>query len=406
MRLLTVTPYFESHRGGVEIVAGRIARELQERGVEVRWLASETSSPPEAGSSGLSLATFEAANDSERKLGIPFPVPTPDALRAIMAEVRRCDVVLVHDVLYMTSLISYIASRFFGKPIIVVQHIGRIKYRNVIVRISMMLANAVIARQVLRSVDRVVFISETTAEYFGKVNYVHRPLLLFNGVDTKVFNISTSESGSFKRKFGLAADRSSALFVGRFIERKGIDYFRDLATLYPHIDWLFAGWGPIDPETWNRANVKVFRNLSGAALADLYRACEVFVLPSTGEGFPLVIQEALACGLPVICGSETALADPAATPYLRGVDLNGPRDDVAARLGGVIEEVLASGDSAAERQARFRFACDTYSWDVVGERYLKLLQEVAPAVSENDRSGRVKDPTPRGARGLARPVTP
>ena len=120
----------------------------------------------------------------------------------------------------------------------------------------MMLANAVLARQVLRSVDRVVFISETTSEYFGKVNYVHRPLLLFNGVDTKVFNISTSELGSFKRKFGLAADRSSALFVGRFIERKGVDYFRDLATLYPHIDWLFAGWGPIDPETWNRANVK------------------------------------------------------------------------------------------------------------------------------------------------------
>ena len=44
-----------------------------------------------------------------------------------MAEVRRCDVVLVHDVLYMTSLISYIASCFFGKPIIVVQHIGRIR---------------------------------------------------------------------------------------------------------------------------------------------------------------------------------------------------------------------------------------------------------------------------------------
>ena len=81
MRLLTVTPYFESHRGGVEIVAGLIARELQERGVEVRWLASETSSLPEAGSSGLSRATFEAANDFGTQTGNSIPGPTPDALR-------------------------------------------------------------------------------------------------------------------------------------------------------------------------------------------------------------------------------------------------------------------------------------------------------------------------------------
>src|SRR4030095_3892050 len=34
-------------------------------------------------------------------------------------------------------------------------------------------------------------------------------------------------------------------------------------------------------------------------MADVYRACDAFVLPSEGEGFPLSVQEARASGLPV-----------------------------------------------------------------------------------------------------------
>ena len=36
--------------------------------------------------------------------------------------------------------------------------------------------------------------------------------------------------------------------------------------------FAFAGWGVIDPAGWELANVRVFSDLAGAALADLYRA--------------------------------------------------------------------------------------------------------------------------------------
>jgi glycosyltransferase involved in cell wall biosynthesis len=44
-------------------------------------------------------------------------------------------------------------------------------------------------------------------------------------------------------------------------------------------------------------------------LADHYRLCDVFAMPSTGEGFGIVFLEAMACGKPVIGGTRDAAAD-------------------------------------------------------------------------------------------------
>ena len=47
MKLLTVTHYFESHRGGIEIVAGQLAREFARSGMEVTWLATDATAAPD-----------------------------------------------------------------------------------------------------------------------------------------------------------------------------------------------------------------------------------------------------------------------------------------------------------------------------------------------------------------------
>ena len=47
MKLLMATHFFESHRGGIEIVAGRLAREFARTGIEVTWLATDASPPPD-----------------------------------------------------------------------------------------------------------------------------------------------------------------------------------------------------------------------------------------------------------------------------------------------------------------------------------------------------------------------
>ena len=49
--------------------------------------------------------------------------------------------------------------------------------------------------------------------------------------------------------------------------------------------------------------------LHGQELLDYYRLADVFVMPSTGEGFGIVFLEASATGLPVIAGNRDGSVD-------------------------------------------------------------------------------------------------
>ena len=366
MKLLTVSPFFESHRGGVEIVAGRLARELVGHGLDVTWLAGDASPPPEA---MMRCVPLSASNLLERRVGVPYPLLSPSAVMRLVRAVRQADAVLVHDSLYLTSLVAAAAARLSGKPLVVVQHIGEVLYRSPVLRGMMKLANALLARPLLRSADQVVFISEITARHFEGLRFRRPPLLVFNGVDTEVFQ----PGASARFALGLPMDGPVALFVGRFVEKKGLHLMERLARARPDVCWAFAGWGALDPSRWSLPNVTVFDGLSGASLAELYRASDVLVLPSTGEGFPLVIQEALACGLPVVCGAQTATADPVAAPLLSGVALAGPEAEVTARLSAAVDTALADRANSA---ARVAFVRGRYAWSSVGERYARLLESL------------------------------
>lgn len=373
-RLLMVSTFYDSHLGGLEIVAARVADELAARGFQVRWLATHCTAPPEGGR--VVVAPIPGSNWIERRFGVPMPLIGPTGIARLAREVRAADAVLVHDSLYATSIAAALVAKVFAKPLVVVQHIGPVPYRSALLRAAVTLGNRMVTRPMLAAAVQVVFISDTIRAFFADARFATPPQTIFNGVDAEVFK--PAPLAAARARLGLAGAGTMALFVGRFVEKKGMHLLHRAAAARPDVTWLFAGGGPIDPAAWGLSNVRVFSGRSGAALAELYQASDVFVLPSRGEGFPLVIQEALASGLPVVCGAESAQADPAATRLLDAVALGEDEGENLDRFQAAVRIALTR---KAEARARAEFAHGRYSWSAAADRYAELFRALLGAAT-------------------------
>ena len=359
MRILTVSHFFASHGGGIERVAGQMAARFAALGHDAPWAASDRDPPPATSVEAVPLACRDPL---ERLCGLPMPIPGPRALRGLARAVAAADAVVIHDALYLTSIAALVLARRRGKPVVLVQHIAAIPFASRLLRGVMALANRIVTRPMLRAASHVVFISATVRdELLGRPAW-RDSTLAFNGVDSTLFHPGPAPVNP----------RRTVLFVGRFVAKKGLAVLRALAERCPGTDFLLAGQGPIRPADWGLANVRELGPQTPAALAAHYRAADLLLLPSVGEGFPLVIQEAMACGLPVICGAPADRADPQASRWLHGVaiDLGDPQA-TAIRCG---EALTLPPLTSADRADMAAYAAEAYDWDRQAAVVLGLLE--------------------------------
>jgi glycosyltransferase involved in cell wall biosynthesis len=320
--ILVVTHYFAAHGGGIERVAGRLVDEMV-RGPDFwfSWAASDVDARPDK---PVYVALYMwTLNLFERAMGIPWPLWGPRSLNKLRQAVKTADLVWLHDTLYPGNILAFLWARRFRKPVVITQHIGPIPYRHPVLRWVMKVADTFVTRPMLRAASQAIFISDSVAEdYYRHVRFKRPVKIIPNGVDTRLFHMPlVHKRRYFRQQFALRSDQPVLLFCGRFVERKGLAVIRHLAGLLPNFRFWLAGRGRIDPTTWLLPNVHVLRGRSAETLAELYQAADLLILPSYGEGFPLVVQEAMACGLPVMCSPKTAAGSFLAKPLLYLADV-------------------------------------------------------------------------------------
>jgi glycosyltransferase involved in cell wall biosynthesis len=376
LRVALVTHYYPAHLGGVERIAGQLAERLAAAGIaQIEWHASDCDAAP-ASLPALRPVPARSANFSERLLGFPYPLWSAGALRRLARACSEADVVHLHDCLYLGNLVAFRAARRARRPVLVTQHIGQVPYRNPLLAAAQRTANRLLGRWVLSSADRVVFESESVRRYFSRfVRFRHPAALIENGVDTERFRpLPAAERRMLRSALGVPAQGPLLLFLGRFVEKKGLPVLRELTRRLPNAHWIFAGWGPLDPAAWRRANATVL--YQPADIVALYQAADLLVLPSVGEGFPLSVQEAMACGTPALVGKETADGCPQAGDVLLA-EATGDRA-AADRWSARLRELLASPQRLEAMRPRVaQFARGHWSWERCAARYGELLRACA-----------------------------
>ena len=369
LRLVVVTHYFPSHGGGVELVAQQLCDGFNHEGIRVEWISSDTDRPP-PDRAQTTYTTVASCNLIERLTDLPFPLWPPKSLGKLLRAISTSHVVHIHELAYVPNIFGLLFARLKGKKIVVTQHTGPITFRNrsltalyrTYIRTSMLFARLMSAR--------LVFVSDNSRRFFHLQDRSH---LIFNGVDTDIFRPVTPQvRDELRKEFNFEPQRKIVLFVGRLVRKKGLPIVEALVGLYPEIAWVIVGSGPISPHHWTKSNVLTFEHLPHRELVKLYQASDLLILPSDTEGFPLVVQEALCCGLGVLSTTEVATACPPASALIRACQTRATSEP-AEKWSDALAATLEDNGYIEGRTERAQLAHALWSWRGCVQSYLTLF---------------------------------
>ena len=290
MRIVLASANFLPHVGGIERFVEMLADGLAARGHEVTVVCCRSEGAPEHERNAYEIVRIPSTYLLERRLGVPYPVPSPALVRTLGRLLRHADVVHVQDAVYATSVASLIAARRRRVPSVLTQHVAFVPQANPALDAIERLALATIARAA-RLATIVATLNPAVADWAAKTWGIAEPRVLPVGVPEPPG--AGSDRGTVRRSFGVPEDRFVALFIGRDVPKKGLDVF--LGGGDPAYELV-----AVTDRAGSATGARLLPFIPPERLGELLHAVDAFVLPSEGEGFPLTLQEAFATGLPVV----------------------------------------------------------------------------------------------------------
>ncbi|MFD2905891.1 glycosyltransferase family 4 protein [Sphingobacterium anhuiense] len=164
-----------------------------------------------------------------------------------------------------------------------------------------------------------------------------------NGIDIKRFNNSKSEEVSdlLKKQLKINSDHFIVGFVGRLVRDKGIveliEAWQILSISHPNMKLLIVG--PFEKrDSISESFRRQIKSMDSIIHIDFtedvvpyYRLMSLLILPSYREGFPTVVLEAGAMGIPAIVTKVTGCID-AVRDHITGLHIENSTEDIIEKI--------------------------------------------------------------------------
>ncbi|MBX7221890.1 MAG: glycosyltransferase family 4 protein [Blastocatellia bacterium] len=242
-------------------------------------------------------------------------------------------------------------------------------------------------RWFLRRFSAVLPVGQRSREYYAY--YGVSPEKMFfapHTVDNEFFSNRAAHFGgqgeALRRRWGIPLQARVIVFVGKLIPIKRpqdlVKAALHLKTLVPESHVVLVGDGPLRPELealvqHHDLPVTFAGFLNQSEISQAYSIAEVLVLCSESETWGLVVNEAMACGVPTVVTETVGCAPDLIVPGKTGavVPVGNPE-----QLAKAIQDILAGGKGREEWAFETRQQIQKYSLAVAVEGTVQALRHV------------------------------
>ena len=220
--------------------------------------------------------------------------------------------------------------------------------------------------------------SDEYLSYYGaKCDVIHRyPFSSLSDADILPELLSIQEKSAIRQRLGVKEPKM-ILAVGQFIYRKGFDVLMEAAKdMDRNIGIYIVGGKPTEEylslqKKYNLTQVHFEGFKTKDELAEYFKAADLFVHPTREDIWGLVINEAMAYGLPVVTTNKC----------VAGMELVSDKDclidtDSAEQLKSIMETLMGDDDR------RLRIAADNlkkiagYTVEKMAEAHIKVFENL------------------------------
>jgi len=298
LKILQVAPFFPPHVGGIEHYVADLSERLVGAGHEVTVY---TSNVPKS-------KKYEVVNGVKiHRFNSCFSIFNNHFVPSYLTELIKkndFDIIHAHGYLHFSTNVVGLLKKIKGYRMVLTIHgssVGYSGWKGIIEKTY----NKTFGVLTLNSADKIIALTPDEAAILEKLGADSKKIAIIPpGIDLS--RTSLQNGDDFRREYGLK-DKNIILFVGGFIQRKGIHYLIEAMKNVETDSIVLIAGGEIKghprvkealekqvEELGLREKVIFLGNLGRKEVEKAYNSADIFVLPSIAEGLPLVILEAMA----------------------------------------------------------------------------------------------------------------